>query len=68
MRKGQGQGRSTHSKRGEKRQGGYSKEIVKVMGTCLRGLRRKIMKSDSVLKRSLSPVCRQLTVMEARMG
>ena len=31
MRKDQGQGRSTHSKRGEKRQGATQKEIVKVM-------------------------------------
>lgn len=68
MRKGPGQGRSTHSETGAKRPGEHSKETRKVMGTCLRGLRKKMMKSDSVLKRSLSPLCRKLTMMEARMG
>ena len=66
MRKSPGQGRSTHSQ--EQRGKGNTQRRRKVMGTCLRGLRKKMMKSDSVLKRSRCLVCRKLTVMEARMG
>lgn len=36
-------------------------------GNMLEGLRRKMMKPDSVLKRPLCPVDRKLTMVEARM-
>ena len=65
-----GQGRSAHSERGSLwTLLGHCVErdfIVRAIGTCWRVLRRKMMKSDSVLQRSLCLICRELTVVGAR--
>lgn len=42
--------------------------IVRAMGTCWRGLRRKVMNSGSALKRSLCPVSRELTCGGSKNG